>query len=266
VRTFRGAWRSRQTRSTAGHHLQQRALAEAETQYVSYLAELEAEHKKLERTQNLLKLGRGQSAGRRGSRSHTCCARIACAAALEKLKLLGASDRQMRRSTGPNRSIPTWLCLRRLAVSSRATPISVWWSTQRRNSSSLRPLDGVDYGERQRERLCRCPRRLAGQHHRCRLSRPHWMRGRVTYIHASGPSQHDRTSTPLRSRIPASSTASKCTSMEFTGSGTSGPIVPEPRAIIGERQFVFLSVKDSEGSYSLRQVDWSRSGRLLFRA
>jgi len=32
-------------------------LAEAETQYVSYLAELEAEHKKLVRTRNLVKLG-----------------------------------------------------------------------------------------------------------------------------------------------------------------------------------------------------------------
>jgi hypothetical protein len=32
-------------------------LAEAETQYLSYLAELEAEHKKLLRVQNLVKLG-----------------------------------------------------------------------------------------------------------------------------------------------------------------------------------------------------------------
>ena len=32
-------------------------LAEAETQYVSYLAEFDAEHKKLERTQNLVRLG-----------------------------------------------------------------------------------------------------------------------------------------------------------------------------------------------------------------
>jgi len=32
-------------------------LAEAETQYLAYLAELDAEHKKLQRTQNLVRLG-----------------------------------------------------------------------------------------------------------------------------------------------------------------------------------------------------------------
>jgi multidrug efflux pump subunit AcrA (membrane-fusion protein) len=70
-------------------------LAEAETQYVSYVAELDAEHKKLERTQNLLKLGAASqqeveevAATHAAHESHV-------RAALEKLKLLGASDHQI---------------------------------------------------------------------------------------------------------------------------------------------------------------------------
>src|SRR6266446_7939574 len=70
-------------------------LAEAETQYVSYVAELDTEHKKLERTQNLLRLGAASqqeveevAATHAAHESHV-------RAALEKLKLLGASDHQI---------------------------------------------------------------------------------------------------------------------------------------------------------------------------
>jgi uncharacterized OsmC-like protein len=43
--------------------------------------------------------------------------------------------------------------------------------------------------------------------------------------------------------------------VEFTAPGASGPIVPQSAVqSIGERQFVFLPVKNNEGSYSLRQV------------
>ena len=43
--------------------------------------------------------------------------------------------------------------------------------------------------------------------------------------------------------------------VEFSSPGASGPIVPEAAVqSIGERQFVFLPVKNSEGSFSLRAV------------
>ena len=42
--------------------------------------------------------------------------------------------------------------------------------------------------------------------------------------------------------------------MEFTSPGAPGPVVPEAAVqSIGERQFVFLPVKDNEGSFHLRQ-------------
>ncbi len=70
-------------------------LAEAETQYVSYLAELDAEHKKLERTQNLVKLGAASQQEEEEVAATHAAHESHVRAALEKLKLFGASDRQI---------------------------------------------------------------------------------------------------------------------------------------------------------------------------
>ena len=70
-------------------------LAEAETQYLAYLAELDAEHKKLQRTQNLVRLG----AASRQEEEEVTAAHAAheahVRAALERLRLLGAGERQI---------------------------------------------------------------------------------------------------------------------------------------------------------------------------
>jgi cobalt-zinc-cadmium efflux system membrane fusion protein len=43
--------------------------------------------------------------------------------------------------------------------------------------------------------------------------------------------------------------------VEFTSPSGVGPVVPEAAVqSIGERQFVFLPIKDNEGSFKLRQV------------
>src|SRR5258708_21114525 len=70
-------------------------LAEAETQYVSYLAELDAEHKKLERTENLVKIGAASQQELEEVAATHAAHESHVRAALEKLKLLGACDRQI---------------------------------------------------------------------------------------------------------------------------------------------------------------------------
>ncbi len=43
--------------------------------------------------------------------------------------------------------------------------------------------------------------------------------------------------------------------VEFTSQGSIAPVVPEAAVqSIGERRFVFLPVKDNEGSFTLREV------------
>src|SRR5260221_234744 len=70
-------------------------LAEAETQYLSHLAELEADHKKLVRTQNLVKLGAASQQEEEEVEAMHAGHESYVRAALEKLKLLGASDQQI---------------------------------------------------------------------------------------------------------------------------------------------------------------------------
>src|SRR5260370_15110060 len=87
-------------------------LAEAETQYLSHLAELEADHKKLVRTQNLVKLGAASQQEEEDVEAMHAGHESQVRAALEKLKLLGARDQQMPSLTQahpihPNFTSPT---------------------------------------------------------------------------------------------------------------------------------------------------------------
>jgi multidrug efflux pump subunit AcrA (membrane-fusion protein) len=70
-------------------------LAEAETQYLSTLAELEAEHKKLVRTQNLLQLGAASKQEEEEVAATHAAHEAHVRAALERIKLLGASSPQV---------------------------------------------------------------------------------------------------------------------------------------------------------------------------
>jgi len=102
-------------------------LAEAETQYVSYLAELEAEHKKLERTQNLLKLGAASQQEEEEVAATHAAHESHVRAALEKLKLPRASDRQIAALKQAEQIIPIWLCLPPIGgVVLTRNAISVW--------------------------------------------------------------------------------------------------------------------------------------------
>ena len=70
-------------------------LAQAETQYLAYLAELDAEHKKLQRTQNLVRLGAASQQEEEEVTAAHAAHEAHVRAALERLKLLGAGERQI---------------------------------------------------------------------------------------------------------------------------------------------------------------------------
>jgi membrane fusion protein, heavy metal efflux system len=148
-------------------------LAEAETQYVSYLAELDAEHKKLERTQNLVKLGTASQQEEEEVAATHAAHESHVRAALEKLRLLGANDRQIAalkraEQINPNLVVPAPI---NGVVPTRNANLGLVVNAGTGTLYGCRPLNGLDYGERQRKRLCIRPRRLAGKHHRSGLVR-----------------------------------------------------------------------------------------------
>jgi len=232
-------------------------LAEAETQYVSYLAEFDAEHKKLERTQNLVKLG----AASRQEEEEVAAAHAAheshVRAALEKLRLLGASDRQIAALTqaeqiNPNLVVPA--PINRVVLTRNANlglvvnavqelftvaDLSTVWimaSVNEKDFASVRVgsqgnITAPAYSDR------------------------NW-KGRVTYIEP----QVDPTTRTAQARIEVANPGETLriemyVDVEFIAPGASGPVVPEAAVqSIGERHFVFLPVKNNGGSFVLREV------------
>jgi RND family efflux transporter MFP subunit len=232
-------------------------LAEAETQYVSYLAELEAEHKKLERTQNLLKLGAASQQEEEEVAATHAAHESHVRAALEKLKLLGASDRQIAalkqaEQINPNLVVPApigGVVLTRnanlgLVVNAAqelftVADLSTVWIMASVNEKDFASV------------------RVGSQANVTAPAYPgHNWKGRVAYIQP----QVDPATRTAQARIEVANPGETLriemyVDVEFTAPGTSGPIVPQSAVqSIGERQFVFLPVKNNEGSYSLRQV------------
>jgi len=232
-------------------------LADAETQYVSYVAELDTEHKKLERTQNLLRLGAASqqeveevAATHAAHESHV-------RAALEKLKLLGASDHQIAalkqaEQIDPNFVVPApinGVVLTRNAnlglVATTAqelftvADLSTVWVMASVNEKDFASVRVGSQGS------------ITAQAYPARF----W-EGRVTYIQP----QVDPTTRTAQARIEVANPGETLriemyVDVEFTTPGASGPVVPEAAVqSIGERHVVFLPIKDNEGSFVLRQV------------
>jgi len=232
-------------------------LAESETQYVSYLAELDAEHKKLVRTQNLLKLGAASQQEEEEVAATHAAHESHVRAALEKLKLLGASDRQIAalkqaEQINPNLVVPApinGVVLTRnanlgLVVNAAqelftVADLSTVWTMA---SVNEKDFASVRVGSQANITAPAYPGR-------------NW-KGRVTYIQP----QVDPATRTAQARIEVANPGETLriemyVDVEFTAPGASGPIVPQSAVqSIGERQFVFLPVKNNEGSYSLRQV------------
>jgi len=232
-------------------------LAEAETQYLAVLAELEAEHKKLERTQNLVKLGAASRQEEEDVEAIHAAHEAHVRAALERLKLLGASDRQIAmlkqaEQIDPNLVVPApinGIVLSRTAnlglVTNMAQELftvadlsTVWVMA----SINEKDFSTIHVGTTAVVTAPAYPHRI-------------W-KGRVVYIQ---PQVDPNTRTAqARIEVPNPGEALRLDmymDVAFTFESGRGLAVPESAVqAIGEKQYVFLPVKDSEGSFAVRQV------------
>jgi len=232
-------------------------LAEAETQYVSYLAELGAEHKKLERTQNLVKLGAASQQEEEEVAAAHAAHESHVRAALEKLKLLGASDHQIAalsqaEQINPNLVVPA--PINGVVLTRNANLGLVVNATQElftiADLSTVWIMASVNEKDFASVRVGSQANITAPAY-----SGRSW-KGRVTYIQP----QVDPTTRTAQARIEVANPGETLriemyADVEFTAPGASGPVVPEAAVqSIGERRFVFLPVKNSEGSFVMREV------------
>jgi membrane fusion protein, heavy metal efflux system len=232
-------------------------LAEAETQYLSHLAELEADHKKLVRTQNLVKLGAAAQQEEEDVEAMHAGHESYVRAALEKLKLLGASDQQIAslkqaEQIDPNFVVPAPI---NGVVLTRAANLGLVVNTAQElftvadlstvwimASINEKDFASVRVGTAATVTAPAYPGRL-------------W-KGRVIYIQP----QVDPTTRTAQARIEVANPREDLridmyTDVDFTSAGPPGPVVPEAAVqSIGERRFVFLPVKDNDGTFALRRV------------
>jgi RND family efflux transporter MFP subunit len=232
-------------------------LAEAETQYVSYLAELEAEHKKLERTQNLLKIGAASQQEEEEVAATHAAHQSHVRAALEKLKLLGASDPQIvalkqAEQINPNLVVPAPI---NGVVLTRSANLGLVVNTAQElftvaDLSTLWIMASINEKDFASVRAG-SQASITAQAYPGRA----W-KGRITYIQP----QVDTTTRTAQARIEVANPGETLriemyVDVDFIAPGASGPVVPIAAVqSIGERQFVFLPLKDMSGSFTSRQV------------
>src|SRR6266481_6530376 len=232
-------------------------LAEAETQYVSYLAELEAEHKKLERTRNLVKMGAASQQEEEEVAATHAAHESHVRAAREKLTLLGASDRQIAalqqaEQINPNLVVPAPISG---VVLTRSANLGLVVNTAQElfsvvDLSTVWIMASVNEKDFASVRVG-SPASIAAPAYPGRA----WT-GRVTYIQP----QVDSTTRTAQARVEVTNPGENLridmyVDVEFTSPGAPGPVVPEAAVqSIGERQYVFLPVKNNQGSFELREV------------
>jgi cobalt-zinc-cadmium efflux system membrane fusion protein len=232
-------------------------LADAETGYLAMLAELEADHKKLERTENLLKLGAASQQEEEEVAASHAAHEAHVRAALEKLKLLGASDRQVAglkqaEQIDANFSVPApinGIVLTRSANPGLVTNMSqelftvadlstVWVM----GSINEKDFSTVHVGTTAVVTAPAYPGRV-------------W-KGQVVYIQP----QVDPSTRTAQARIEVANPDESLRldmymDVAFMSASGKGLTVPESAVqAIGEKQYVFLPVKDSDGSFAVRQV------------
>ena len=232
-------------------------LAEAETQYLSHLAELEADHKKLVRTQNLVKLGAASQQEEEDVEAMHAGHESYVRAALEKLKLLGASDRQIAslkqaEQIDPNFVVPAPI---NGVVLTRAANLGLVVNTAQElftvaDLSTVWIMASINEKDFASVRVGTAAT-VTAQAYPGRL----W-KGRVIYIQP----QVDPSTRTAQARIEVANPHEDLridmyTDVDFTSPGAPGPVVPDAAVqSIGARRFVFLPVKDNDGSFALREV------------
>jgi RND family efflux transporter MFP subunit len=232
-------------------------LADAETEYLAMSAALEADHKKLLRTQNLVKLGAASQQEEEEVTADHAAHEAHVRAALEKLHLLGASDRQIAalkqaEQIDANLSVPapiSGIVLTRTANLGLVTNMSqelftvadlstVWVMA----SINEKDFSTVHVGTTAVVTAPAYPGRV-------------W-KGRVVYIQP----QVDPATRTAQARIEVANPDESLRldmymDIAFVSAGGKGLAVPESAVqAIGEKQYVFLPVTDSEGSFAVRQV------------
>jgi cobalt-zinc-cadmium efflux system membrane fusion protein len=232
-------------------------LADAETGYLAMSAELEADHKKLERTEKLVKLGAASQQEQEDVTADHAAHEAHVRAALEKLKLLGASDSQIAalkqaEQIDANLSVPApinGIVLMRTANLGLVTNMSqelftvadlstVWVMA----SINEKDFSTIRVGTTAAVTTPAYPGRV-------------W-KGRVAYIQP----QVDLNTRTAQARIEVANPDESLRfdmymDVAFISSTGKGLAVPESAVqAIGEKQFVFVPVSDNDGSFAVRQV------------
>ncbi len=232
-------------------------LADAETGYLATSAQLEADHKKLERTQRLVKLGAASQQEEDDVTADHAAHEAHVRAALEKLRLLGASDRQIAalkqaEQIDANFSVPapiSGIVLTRTANLGLVANMSqelftvadlstVWVMA----SINEKDFSTIRVGTTSSVTAPAYPGRV-------------W-KGRVVYIQP----QVDLNTRTAQARIEVANRDESLRldmymDVAFMSAGGKGLTVPESAVqAIGEKKYVFLPVSDSEGSFAVRQV------------
>lgn len=232
-------------------------LAEAQTQYLSDLAELEADHKKLVRTQNLVKLGAASQQEEEEVAAMHAAHESHVRAALEKLKLLGANDRQITALKQAEQIDPNFILPAPIngVVLTRAANLGLVVNTAQdlftvADLSTVWIMASINEKDFASVRVGTAAT-VTAEAYPGRL----W-KGRVIYIKP----QVDPTTRTAQARIEVANPGEDLridmyTDVDFNSAGAPGPVVPEAAVqSIGERRFVFLPVKDNDGSFALREV------------
>jgi RND family efflux transporter MFP subunit len=232
-------------------------LAAAESEYLVMMAELEADHKKLERTQNLVKLGAASQQEEDDVTADHASHEAHVRSALERLRLLGASDRQITalkqaEQIDANLVVPApinGIVLTRTANQGLVTnmsqelftiaDLSTVWVMANINEKDF---STIRVGTTATVTAPAYPGRV-------------W-KGRVVYIQP----QVDPASRTAQARIEVANPDEALrldmyVDVDFSSQVTKGLAIPETAVqAIGDKQYVFLPVKDNEGSFAVRPV------------
>jgi cobalt-zinc-cadmium efflux system membrane fusion protein len=233
-------------------------LADAETGYLAMSAELEADHKKLERTEKLLKLGAASQQEEEGVAADHAAHEAHVRAALEKLKLLGASDRQVAalkeaEQIDANFSVPApinGIVLTRTANPGLVTNMSQELFTVV-DLSTVWVMASINEKDFSTIRVGSTAAVVTAPAYPGRV----W-KGPVVYIQP----QVDPNTRTAQARIEVANPDGSLRldmymDVAFTSAGGKGLTVPESAVqAIGDKQYVFLPVSDSEGSFTVRQL------------
>ncbi len=232
-------------------------LADAETGYLVMSAELEADHKKLERTQHLVKLGAASQQEEDDVTADHAAHEAHVRAALAKLQLLGAGDRQIAalkqaEQVDANFSVPapiSGIVLTRTANPGLVTNMSqelftvadlstVWVMA----SINEKDFSTIHVGTTAAVTAPAYPGRV-------------W-KGRVVYIEP----RVDPNTRTAQARIEVANPDESLRldmymDVALMSAGGKRLAVPESAVqAIGDKQYVFLPVSDGEGSFAVRQV------------